>query len=310
MNQKKGVYIVANDRVIEQAIALLNSIRFYDPDIPVVMIPFDDNYQQVAQILKEKHRVTLYKDLDFIKQLSQQLFDIFGENFFDKPNKLRKQACWFGEFDEFIYIDTDIVVFEPLSNSFQYFDNYDFICCDYQHKSQLKNIFTPKILEAGVITEADIQDTFNSGFWGSKKSMISEAQLTKIFTECAKNPEYFDFSQKVSDQPIFNYMVLTRIDRRFNIVRRQGGAPGNWGGSTHFERQGDILVDTKINQPLQFIHWAGIKIKPGCPYWDIWKHYRYLDDPKPPADPPPELPPTLVRRALNKVKNKLKIFNG
>ena len=27
-HQKKGVYIVANDRVIEQAIALLNSIRF------------------------------------------------------------------------------------------------------------------------------------------------------------------------------------------------------------------------------------------------------------------------------------------
>ena len=121
MNKKKGVYIVANDKVIEQAIALLNSVRFYDPDIPVVMIPFDENYQQTAQILKDKHGVTLYQDLDFIKQLSQQLFDIFGENFFNKPNKLRKQACWFGEFDEFIYIDTDIVVFEPLSNSFPVF---------------------------------------------------------------------------------------------------------------------------------------------------------------------------------------------
>lgn len=302
MTKKQGVYIIANDKVIEQAIALLNSIRFYDPDVPVVMIPFDDNYQQVAKVLNDRHGVTLYKDLKFIKQLSQQLFDIFGENFFDKPNKLRKQACWFGEFDEFIYIDTDIVVFEPISNNFKYFEQYDFICCDYQHKSRLENIFTPKILEAELITEADIQDTFNSGFWGSKKAMISEAELNKIFTECAKNPEYFDFSQNVSDQPIFNYMVLTRIDRRFNIIRRQGGAPGNWGGSSNFTRQGNILIDTQVNQPLQFIHWAGIKIAPGCPYWDIWKHYRYLNDPNPPADPPLPKPPTLITKLKNKLK--------
>lgn len=305
MNKKQGVYIVANDKVKEQAIALLNSIRCYDPNIAVVMIPYDDNYQQVAQILGDKHGVTLYKDLDFIKQLSQQLFDIFGENFFDKPNKLRKQACWFGEFDEFIYIDTDIVVFEPLSNNFQYLAEYDFICCDYQHKSRLKNIFTPKIIEAGIITEADIEDTFNSGFWGSKKSMISETELNKIFTECANNPEYFDFSAKVSDQPIFNYMVLTRIARRFNLIRREGGAPGNWGGSTHFEGRGDLLFDTKVQLPLQFIHWAGIKLEPGCPYWDTWKHYRYLDDPNPPADPPPEKTPTLIQR----FKRKLKTLN-
>ncbi len=27
----RGIYIVANDRVIDNAIALLNSIRYYDP---------------------------------------------------------------------------------------------------------------------------------------------------------------------------------------------------------------------------------------------------------------------------------------
>lgn len=302
MNKKQGIYIVANDKVTEQAIALLNSIRHFDPHVPVVLIPFDDSYQEVAAVLKEKHGVTLYTDLEFINSLSQQLFDIFGENFFDKPNKLRKQACWFGDFDEFIYIDTDIVVFEPLSKNFDYFKDYDFICCDYQHKSRLTNIFTPKIIEAGIIREADIADTFNSGFWGSKKSCISQEELKKIFRECATHPEYFDFSQKVSDQPIFNYMVLTRIHKRFNLIRREGGAPGNWGGSQHFERRGDILFDTKASQPLQFIHWAGIRIEPGCPYWDIWKHYRYLGDPNPPTDPPPPKPPTMIDRLKNKLK--------
>ena len=285
MNQKRGIYITANDRVIEQAIALLNSIRMYDTVTPVVLIPYDDNYHLVAKTLAEDHGVRVYEDLAFIERLSQKLYDIFGANFFDKPNKLRKQACWFGEFEEFLYIDTDIVVFDKIINCLNYFDEYDFVCYDYQHKSGLKNVFTPEILAAGVIQETDLQDTFNSGLWGSKKNLITETELTKIFTECATHPEYFDFSQKVSDQPIFNYLVLTRIKKRFNLVNRKGKAPGSWAGSKHFQQRENRLFDPQTQQEVQYLHWAGIKIQPGCPYWNIWQHYRYLGEPHPPADP-------------------------
>ncbi|MBO0349328.1 methionine synthase, partial [Phormidium pseudopriestleyi FRX01] len=116
----RGIYIVANDRVTEQAIALLNSIRFYDPDVPVVMIPYDETYQEVAHTLQEKFGVKVYEDLDFIKRLAQKLQESFGGEFFARPNQFRKQACWFGPFDEFVYIDTDIVVFERISDNFNY----------------------------------------------------------------------------------------------------------------------------------------------------------------------------------------------
>jgi len=38
---KKGIYITANDKVMDYAIACLNSIRLYDPEIPIVLIPYD-----------------------------------------------------------------------------------------------------------------------------------------------------------------------------------------------------------------------------------------------------------------------------
>ena len=41
------------------------------------------------------------------------------------------------------------------------------------------------------------------------------------------------------------------------------------------------LIDPSNNQNLHYLHWAGIKIKPGCPYWDVWKHYRYLGETAP-----------------------------
>ena len=140
----RGIYITANDKVIEQAIALLKSIRCYDQDTPVVLIPYDDNYQVIAKKLNEDFGVTVYPDLEFIERLSIKLQSIFGEDFFARPNQFRKQACWFGEFDEFLYIDTDIVVFKKIVDDLNYFTDYDFICYDYQHKAGIRNVFSQK----------------------------------------------------------------------------------------------------------------------------------------------------------------------
>lgn len=275
-----GIYITANDKVLDQAIALLNSIRLHDAEVPVILIPYDDNYHKVFKSLDQIFNVRLYEDLDLIERLSTRLQQIFGSEFFARPNQFRKQACWFGEFDRFLYIDTDIIVFEKIIQCLAHLDKYDFICSDYQHAGGLKNVFTPEILQANVLTETECLDIFNCGFWGSKKQRISESELYETFTECATHPEFFDFSQKTSDQPIINYLVLKRIQKRLNLVKRPEKAPGNWAGSPHFVRQGNILVDPHLNQPLQYLHWAGIRIQPGCPYWSIWRHYRYLHEPK------------------------------
>lgn len=298
----RGIYIIANDRVIEQAIALLKSIRVHDTDTPIVMIPYDDHYQAIAKLLTENYGVKVYEDLQFIERLSNQLHEIFGNKFFARPNQFRKQACWFGAFDEFLYIDTDVVVFEKIIDNLDYLNNYDFICCDYQHTGGIKNVFTNKVIEDKLFTDTEVQDIFNGGFWGSKKSLISEQVLYETFSECAAHPEYFDFSEKTSDQPIINYMMLKHMPRRFNIVRRPGGAPGNWAGSKQFQTQGHQLIDPNVNQPLQYLHWAGIRIQPGCPYWDIWKYYRYLNESE-----PLDVEQTQSRISiLQKIKNKIR----
>ncbi len=305
----RGIYIVANDKVTEQAIALLNSIRFYDPDVPVVMIPYDETYQQVAHLLGDKFGLTVYEDLDFIKRLSQKLQDIFGSQFFARPNQFRKQACWFGPFDEFLYIDTDIVVFEKIIDNLNYLQDQDFICCDYQYAGGITNVFTPKVIENQVFTPEELKSIFNGGFWASKKGLLSEQDLYDTFAECAAHPEYFDFSQKTSDQPIINYMILKRVKRRFNIVHRPEMAAGNWAGTKKFQPiEGYKLFDPDNRQPLQYLHWAGIRIQPGCPYWKIWEHYRYLNEPKPSFSEPKAEKKSFLNSLgdrLRKIKAKL-----
>lgn len=84
------------------------------------MIPYDDNYQTVVERFSRDYGVKIYQDLEIIARLSNKLQQIFGNKLFARPNQFRKQACWFGEFDEFLYIDTNIVVFDKIIDNLNY----------------------------------------------------------------------------------------------------------------------------------------------------------------------------------------------
>ncbi|MBD2571119.1 Npun_R2821/Npun_R2822 family protein [Anabaena lutea] len=273
----RGIYIVANDHVIENAIALLNSIRHYDQEVTVYLIPFNDKYHKVAETLAKLHKVKIFPDLELIEKFTQRIGEIFDRDFLALPNKMRKLVAWFGPLDEFIYIDTDIVVFEKISNDLDKLAEVDFFCCDYHHANdKLRNIFSPLVKEQQIFTDIQLEDVFNSGFWGSRKGVISYEQMDKTLQECATHREYFDFSEGVTDQPVLNYLILKLIAKRGNLVKIPGGGPGSWGGSRNFQEQDYVLYDK--GKRLKYLHWAGIKMKPGSPYWQLWQHYRYLHE--------------------------------
>jgi hypothetical protein len=275
----RGIYIVANDRVIDNAIALLNSIRLYDQDVLVYLIPFNDNYQNIADKLSTLHNVRIFPNLELIEQFTNRIGEIFERDFLALPNKMRKLVAWFGPLDEFIYIDTDIVVFEKIADNLDKLAEVDFLCCDYHHANdKLRNIFSPLVKEQQIFSEIQLEDVFNSGFWASKKGAMTEQQMDETLRECAAHREYFDFSEGVTDQPILNYLVLKLISKRGNLVKIPGGGAGSWAGSRNFQQQGYALYDR--GQRLKYLHWAGTKIKANSPYGELWEYYRYLHEGK------------------------------
>ena len=116
----RGIYIVANDRVQENAIALLNSIRRHNQSVPVVIIPFNEEYHQVFNTLNRLHDVQLFPNLEFLEELTQKVGAIFDRDL-KLPNKMRKLAVWFGPLQDFLYIDTDIIVFEDIAANLDYY---------------------------------------------------------------------------------------------------------------------------------------------------------------------------------------------
>ncbi len=301
----RGIYILANDKVIENTIALLESIRLYDTETPIVMIPYDNNYKAVAEVITTGYGVKIYENLQFVESIIERARQLWSYRTMTQGfHLLRKFACWFGCFDEFLYIDTDIVVFEKIADTLNYLSDWDFICCDYQANTGLQHVFADQILEDKVFSEEELRDIFNAGFWGSKKNLFSEEELFEVIGECASMPEYFYWSYL--DQSILNYLVLKRIPRHFNLVRISDNVPGSWAGSKHFKLEGGRLYDSITNQPLQYLHWAGIRIEPGCSYWDVWEHYRYLNTSKPDRYPQTQTRRSLGERILNRIKRLTK----
>ncbi|BAY07388.1 Npun_R2821/Npun_R2822 family protein [Calothrix sp. NIES-2098] len=275
----RGIYIVANDKVMDNAIALLNSIRYYDREVLVYLIPFNENYHKVAEQLSTLHNVQIFPDLELIEKFTKRIGEIFDRDFLALPNKMRKLVAWFGPLDEFIYIDTDIVVFEKIADNLDKLSEVDFFCCDYHHANdKLRNIFSPLVKEQQIFSDNQLEDVFNSGFWASRKGAITEPQMDETLRECAAHREYFDFSEGVTDQPILNYLILKLIAKRGNLVKIPGGGPGSWAGSRKFQQQDYVLYDR--GQRLKYLHWAGIKMTSNSPYWELWKHYRYLHEGK------------------------------
>jgi hypothetical protein len=58
---KRGVYILANDRVYELVIAFLNSFRRYNPNLSLCLIPFDDKCDKLLE-LRERYGFNVYRD--------------------------------------------------------------------------------------------------------------------------------------------------------------------------------------------------------------------------------------------------------
>ena len=298
----RGIYIVANDKVIENGIALLNSIRYYDSEVPIFLIPFNEHYQKVARVLEDSHGVKLFPDLDFIEQFTHNIGKIFDRDFLAVPNKMRKLVLWFGPLDHFLYLDTDIIVFQQIAKVLNYLDEYEFICCDYHYKNRkIADIFSPLVTEKGIFTAEQLADVFNSGFWASRKGIFAEDKLYELLKECAQHREYFDFSYRTTDQPILNYLILKSTQKRLNLVKLPGKEPGSWAGSKHFQKRDGILYDGE--QPLRYLHWAGTPMVAGGPYREIWEYYRYLGEEKPSEVSLPPQQQNFWQRLFSKVKN-------
>lgn len=281
MQPKRGVYFIANDNILELAIPFLNSFRSHNPMIPLCLIPYDDNFRQLEP-LQSHYAFSIWNDSEILRQC-----DDISLSFHDYPlGQYRKLAIWEGEYDEFIYIDSDTVVLRNIDFAFDYLNKFDFlVSISNKHKprGQTRWVWKESIYETGKLTPQQIDFSANTGFISSKKGYLG---LRGVASRLPAAIELAIHMEPSYEQPLLNYLIVTSgmPYTSLDVIRRTTGDP-DIPQELWAMKHGIIVQDGHVvcpeSPPTFLVHWGG-PVKPtqrenrSVPLYELWEFYRRM----------------------------------
>ncbi|KYC41991.1 sugar transferase [Scytonema hofmannii PCC 7110] len=299
----EGICTLANDRVFDQLVALLNSIEaIYGQDMPVCVYPYDDKIAQIADEIARRPNVQLYDNRDSIQQWDEFVRNIWdvhptarkhwqaisGDKYY-RVGTHRRYGAFDGPFDRFVYMDADTLLMSSLEPIFAQLNQYDWVVYDFQFKdiSHVYEISSPKLRQ--VFSAEQLQSNiFCSGFYASKKG-IFDLQKQSFLKEKLHQGEAEVLYNMAPDQTILNYMVMRGGLSIYNFALHLPNTEktGCCVTSNHFEVKNNVLYDR--GNRLTYIHYIGLssslfsRLCAGenidFPYRDVFLYYRYLHEP-------------------------------
>ncbi|ERT04703.1 hypothetical protein M595_5353 [Lyngbya aestuarii BL J] len=326
-----GICTLANDKVYDQLVALLNSIEANQGcDQSVCVYPYDDNTERIATEIARRPQVQLYSDHEslnrwdsFVREVwdthpfARQTWSQLGDEPYHRVGTHRRYCAFDGPFDRFIYMDADTLLLASTDQIFQQLDDNDWIVYDFQYKdpthvynlssTKLEKLFPPDRIES---------DIFCSGFYAASKGLFDQPKREQLLHQLQAGEAEVLYPM-APDQTVLNYMVMRSGLKTCNLALSlpEQERTGNSVTSSHFQEKDHLIYDH--GKRLTYLHYIGISSKIfgrvcagenlDFPYRDVFLHYRYLHEPenRPQFNSKPQpynQPPSFLQRALKKLK--------
>ncbi len=270
---KYGVYFLANDVVYDWTIALLNSFRTFNPDLPLYLIPFNNECDRVVS-LKDTYNFEVYTDDSFSR------LEAIGEAFelgYTKtgPYWFRRYAAFWGPVEQFMYLDTRQVILADLKPFIQALEQFDF---DFLHYDcALDQVYEPGEFRRKMLRKGKGRG-FNSGRWASRRGLFSLEEFETLGGDALKIRE--QLNPRNTDQAFINYCCDMKPVRYGHFAEVIGGiCQDGWA-----RKQGEIyqqdgkyfLWDYGGNdhkKQLILLHWAGYSLQSLKPHSQLYNYY-------------------------------------
>jgi hypothetical protein len=270
-----GVYFLGNDVVYDWAIAFLNSFRTFNPDLPLYLIPFNDDCDRLLS-LKDTYNFHIYIDDSFSR------LEAIGEAFelgYTKtgPYWFRRYAAFWGPLEKFMYLDTRQVILADIKPYIQALEQFDF---DFLHY----DCAIDQVYEVGEFRRKMLRQGrgrgFLSGLWASRRGLFSLEEFERLGEEALKIRE--QLNPRNTDQAFINYCCDMKPVRYGHFAEVIGGVcQDGWA-----RKQGKIYQQDGIyflwdyggldhNKQVILLHWAGYKIQGYLPCWEVLYYWRY-----------------------------------
>ena len=329
-----GIYILGNDVVFEQVIALINSIKAHNGDrYPICIIPYNDKVERLQNAVQHNPGVTVLDNSTLFQRWDNFVIQAWEEvplrhEFWSKGGTHRgihrvgthRRFVAFdtdAPFSRFLYMDADTIAVSSLDRFFQALETHDFITYDFQYKDP-SHVFNMDLDESHAFLAQNGNDKriFCSGLFASKAGLITEEGRENIIQALKAGGGRLLYPP-APDQTLLNYISIT-LGFSYSNLGIDLPAEERTGccvTSKHFETRDWKLYDKGV--PLTYLHYIGLssrffdRVCSGenidFPYRDVFLHYRYLNTPderpilrgKPVAY---NAPPGLMSRLKGKVK--------
>ena len=299
-----GICTLANDRVYDQVVALLNSIEaITGKEMPVCIYPYDDNIAKLSLEVSKRPNVHLYDNRESIDRwddfaqaawdthpTANQIWQQAGSKSYHRFGTHRRYCAFDAPFDRFLYMDADTLLMSPVDNIFNLLNSHDCVVYDFQHKdpTHVYTVTSPK-LETVFSAQRIATEIFCSGFYASKKDLFTEERRKEIINYL-KSGEAEILYPMAPDQTLINYMMMRSGCSIYNLALHlpKSERTGCCVTSSHFQNQEQILYDK--GKPLTYIHYIGLSSRLfarvcegeniNFPYRDLFLYYRYLHKPE------------------------------
>lgn len=299
-----GICTLANDRVYDQVIALLNSIEaIAGKEMPVCIYPYDNNTDRLAEEIAKRPNVHLYDNRDSIAKwdefarsawdthpTARQIWRKAGSESYHRFGTHRRYCAFDGPFDRFLYMDADTLLMGSVESIFSQLESHDCVVYDFQHKDpthvyavdfpQLKSIFAPERIRSEI---------FCSGFYAAKKNLFPQEIRERLIAYLQAGEAEILYPM-APDQTLINYMMMRSGYSVYNLALDlpKEEITGCCVTSRHFQTRDHILYDK--DKRLTYIHYIGLSsrlfaqvctgINIDFPYRDLFLYYRYLYEPE------------------------------
>ncbi|MBW4562834.1 MAG: methionine synthase [Mojavia pulchra JT2-VF2] len=331
-----GIYTLANDVVYDQLVALLNSIEVnVGRDIPVCVIPYNEQLDLVKQELKSRNNVTLFENWEAIRcwdKFVNQLWDTHpraNDSKLTRPGWYkgfvhRKFAAFNGDFKRFVFYDADSLAMKPIDDIFEKLDNYDLVFNDWEHAKPraYTELNIDAIESVTQFTEADLRPKIHcDSFFGSKQFLFGSEDLNFLKERWIEKheSEWIRASSWWSSSGLFSYITLYGNHPIFNFTLSPNGQDrtGNCANADSFVNINNVLYNQDGLKPIHRIHYMSYSSSDfsrlcqgedvNIRYRDEFLHYRFLRQPE--QRPKQLKPPSITsqtNRFLQKISRKFK----
>jgi hypothetical protein len=271
-----GIYCLANDNVLEWMIALLESLRSFEPSRELIVIPFDANIAKLSQ-LSGKYGFRFLSD-DSLEMLDRVGAEVNPDGGKTWQRTFRKLACFWGPFNHFLFLDADIVILSELNEVFEAFlgSDYEFLYFD----RDMEMAYQPGAFR-DMMVKKHSSVGFNSGAFVSSKGCLSMGEVLRLAGGASSLIHNFTPN---GEQSFLNYCIdIKDLNKQQYCKVVPHASCSNWAkwpiakapdGFHHISDPGHDSAKS-----LLFVHWAGFNHGPLMPHRRLFLRFRHYDKP-------------------------------